>query len=81
MTQHTPGPWAVRGGNAELPQVWDSAFDVCVTDRVFNGNADLIASAPELLSACEQMLHACDPDNDPAFDWVREVVSKAKGGA
>jgi len=56
MANYTPGPWAIRGGKSELPQVWDSGFDNCITDRVFNGNAALIAAAPDLLEACRDAL-------------------------
>lgn len=87
-TKHTPGPWAVRGHNSELPQVWDSGFDVCVTDRVFNGNAALIAAAPDLLEACEWAENAPEPTEKGFGEWFDNwkaecagAIAKARGEA
>jgi len=84
---HTPGPWTVRGGKSELPQVWDSGFDTCITDRVFNGNADLIAAAPDLLAACESVLRSLtqpgakgNPSISATLTQLREAIARAKGG-
>jgi hypothetical protein len=40
-------------------------------------NATLIASAPDLLSALERLVHPMADDED--LDYAREVIKKAKG--
>jgi hypothetical protein len=40
-------------------------------------NATLIASAPDLLSALERLVHPMADDED--LDYAREVIRKAKG--
>ena len=39
--------------------------------------AKLIASAPDLLEACENAL--IDPDNDHAIEMIEQAVDKARG--
>lgn len=59
MTTHTPGPWEVFTSPHALPQVysaWRDEVRECITDRVFNGNAELIAAAPELLAALSGLM-------------------------
>ena len=47
--------------------------------HVANEKTDRQAAVIEnLIEVCEQMLHCCDPDQDEAFDWVREVLAEAK---
>ena len=41
-------------------------------------NARLIASAPDLLSALERLVHPMADDED--LDYAREVIRKARGG-
>jgi len=40
-------------------------------------NANLIASAPELLAALERLVHPMADDED--LDYAREIIAKAKG--
>lgn len=40
-------------------------------------NAQLIASAPDLLSALERLAHPMADDDD--LDYAREIIRKAKG--
>jgi hypothetical protein len=40
-------------------------------------NARLIASAPDLLSALERLVHPMADDQD--LDYAREIIAKAKG--
>lgn len=54
-TEHTPGPWVVLEPPNGLPEVWQFGKAECVTDRVFNGNAKLIAAAPQLLTALTEL--------------------------
>ena len=95
---HTPGPWKVIDRPHGLPEVWTADFDCeggtvsqCITDRVFNGNAALIAAAPDLLAACNLALATIDrvaPSHPGGFssvrgtlDVIRAAVAKAEGRA
>jgi hypothetical protein len=81
---HTPGPWrpvAVAGG-------WDgvtpkrSSLAICHLVENNPGNAVLIAAAPDLLEACEEMLAAIDREcgvNPSNFPKARAAIRKAKG--
>jgi hypothetical protein len=40
-------------------------------------NANLIASAPDLLSALERLVHPMADDDD--LDFARAIIAKAKG--
>ena len=92
--KHTPGPWEViRYENEKLevqggPQgkliavVWPMDEG----KRYPNPNASLIASAPDLLKACKEMVKFYDakvimpPDKFPGmWERVRLAISKAKG--
>ncbi len=74
MTEHTPGPWTVRG-EPDLLCVTDTDGRYIV-DRFWLGkwpewqnvaNARLIAGAPDLLEACEQIA--------PLLGGWREVIA------
>lgn len=76
-SQFTPGP---------LPHKITQADDffVVVTNqgnhyaKTFDPEAaHLIASAPDLLSALERLVHPMADDED--LDYAREVIAKAKG--
>lgn len=88
MSKHTPGPWEIIGGQYGLPEVWKSDRSEAVCERVFNGNARLIAAAPDLLEALiemEEMFAAkingsIGPD-DAAERWDRARAAIAKATA
>ena len=81
--KHTPGPWKVgskyptdiyadRAGHAIAqtcnPQV----------DGECEANARLIAAAPELLLACQNLMMALDDsDMSPDFVYARSAIKKA----
>jgi hypothetical protein len=100
---HTPGPWVIQTCNANGPFL-DSFFIsteeriVCrfptgtgqfsETGQENLANARLIAAAPELLSALEDMLCAYMGDREMtaedcvcAADIARAAIAKAKGEA
>lgn len=65
-TKHTPGPWFAENGEGRWI-VWDDAGMACICD-VHTGvepdpsgatHARLIAAAPDLLAALEDMLGHC----------------------
>lgn len=88
---HTPGPWtyspaANDGGlirsftaNGNLSSSIASAHHRI--DRAeFEGNARLIAAAPDLLNALEVLASAAEARGIPA-DAARAAIAKAKGTA
>ena len=98
-TQHTPGPWKVKAGtNAVLAgrkQICShvnaaSALTVnMVKDyEIAQANARLIAAAPDLLGALQNMLaqyntvHGTgDMEMQSAIDFAHKAIAKARGVA
>ena len=105
MKTHTPGPWLATPttGNPRNPETlrmdivtttgeWNPAF---VAGDILPEDARLIASAPDLLAACEAVVNDCDAilDGDDMsgmsdqelFSAIRRTltfaITKAKGGA
>ncbi len=86
-TQHTPGPWEL---NLETEKV--SGFDESGERRVVvyelgtnEADARLIASAPDLLKALEQISDYARKDGDMIAQHLagiaRAAIAKATGGA
>lgn len=87
---HTPGPWRV----ADRFNVWTSDSVGCEVARVevesldddnlgqAEADARLIAAAPDLLAACEELLIYLgdwdDPENETCVA-ARAAIAKAKG--
>ena len=81
-TPNTPGPWRttglnVRAGDALICYATNHWADYETPESERQANADLIASAPDLLSALERLAHPMADDDD--LDYAREVIAKAKG--
>lgn len=81
MSKHTPGPWKcaatglARSGLPEFEIHWSDAGE-CVAEVVHGeANARLIAAAPELLEACEQLLNG----HVDYYPMMERAVAKAKG--
>jgi len=83
--QHTPGPWFPYKrpepiGYAEYEIHWSTAGE-CVAEVVHGeGNANLLAAAPELLEALEACYAALHP-NSAEGRTVRAAIAKATGSA
>jgi hypothetical protein len=80
--QFTPGPWHatglnVRAGDALICYATNHWADDETPESERQANADLIASAPDLLSALERLVHPMSDDED--LDYACEVIKKAKG--
>ncbi len=94
--QFTPGPWVVgvnKNTGRPATEVWAHSEALCVASGFGDGpeseaNAQLIASAPELLAACE---HALDTfggvrpsewavASRAEFDLLTTAIAKARGG-
>jgi len=54
---------------------WNPAF---VAGDILPEDARLIASAPDLLSALERLVHPMADDDD--LDYARAIIRKARGG-
>lgn len=78
MTQHTPGPWAQNGNLIEGPDgetvAYVTAYNT-MTPRQ-KANARLIAAAPELLAALENVM--ANPTTF-SFEPIRAAIAKATG--
>jgi hypothetical protein len=82
MKTHTPGPWRttglnVRAGDALICYATNHWADDETPENERQANANLIAAAPELLSALERLAHPMADDDD--LDYAREIIAKAKG--
>ena len=96
MNKHTPGPW-VRSGN-NIKSRTDNCVVIRLpaqTDRVgdeppeqierWDADARLIAAAPDLLEALEEIVkeYCENPDNGRTLRWAidgaKEAIAKAKG--
>lgn len=92
ITKHTPAPWnifrSVHNGLSitdkkgdclcDLYIVIDSETDNIKPYRNYEGNANLIAAAPELLSFAE-LVAAGHLSREGFIDAAKRVVAKAKG--
>ena len=87
---HSPGPWECRGYPTPLGVVFDISqsapgdVDVAYTYS-HAGNARLIASAPELLEALQNLINAHAIPSSickerPVYEAARAAITKATGG-
>ena len=84
---HTPGPWFVkesvvtqqlmiRGDGGNVCGVYLTSKGERMPQQ---GNARLIAAAPELLEACKQALDALKHEDTIEVDLLRAAIGKAEG--
>lgn len=78
MTQHTPGPWARNGNLIEGPDgetvAYVTAYNTMTPQQ--KANVRLIAAAPELLAALENVM--ANPTTF-SFEPIRAAIAKATG--
>ena len=93
--KHTPGPWEAREfavmDHEQTKGIGIYSGDDCMSDLVFGqgwsddqvrANARLIAAAPELLAALEELCadkYLSDPINADRMANARAAIAKAKG--
>ena len=88
--KHTPGPWSVNvigqhWNNKSLKhiEVTFGQDGECICDTVYNpSDANLIAAAPDLLEALQNMVTAYEYEasiDNPALLAARAAISKALG--
>jgi hypothetical protein len=79
----TPGPWRVEIISGDMAQVLAKSY--CVADDVRPSDARLIAAAPDLLQALQQLinLHGASytdlVTDDEAWAKARAAIAKAEG--
>jgi hypothetical protein len=92
MSKHTPGPWEIYTHNPDGSGLHIKSTKGGVIAKLFNpglremleANARLIAAAPELLDACEDVLYGINHKIDDnaikrMTNWLQQAISKAKG--
>ena len=85
MSKHTEGPWkhsttySVYGQNKMVASVYGDDPE-CKPDDRLKANATLIAAAPELLEALEEVIAISDRKHD-VWDKAKQAIAKAKGEA
>ena len=85
MSKHTPGPWSISrhwGPCKEHPE-WAS-IDIgedfkCASGHIGEANARLIAAAPVLLEALQEISSLPDYRSDEAAHIARDAIAKALG--
>ena len=97
MTKHTPGPWfsekGFRDGTWKVFEITDNQ-GLLLAEVIKNGDARLIAAAPDLLAVLEELLPDLQCRCDVAFtsrgrhqpntfchheDDVKAAIAKARG--
>ena len=86
--KHTPGPWTARHTPSRVPSVpdlWciDWSKDQEEVAEIVHGEADarLIAAAPDLLEALEELRSAIidlDQDEDGSVNLLENAIRKAR---
>jgi hypothetical protein len=98
-THNSPGPWHTQGctiyaGKNRVAQTWDTWYDGLPTPTM-EADAGLIAAAPELLEALENLRGSirhgatcrapqafpCSCDADQLWEMSGAAIAKARGGA
>jgi len=90
MHAHTPGPWTAEMTKFSRFQIWATINGnkeaIAKTNRVIGltpevGNASLIAAAPQLLEALEELMMILKDTALPTAveGYVRAAIAKAKG--
>jgi hypothetical protein len=86
--KHTPGPWSFYESKHDgCIEIFRDGNEVegspTIGSALLPSDARLIASAPELLEALQQVLSASDDGGDMNdIDWrgIRAAIAKATGG-
>jgi len=93
-TKHTPGPWYVGSGTYEGRNIYSVAsvtddegftYQPIVASaeddgiKCWDANARLIAAAPDLLEALQEMVRTFAKNHAPAVDVARAAIARATG--
>lgn len=84
--KHTKGPWATLSGERNKTYIvnhTDQLSRVHIAQMLnaedSKANAQLIASAPDLLEALEQLLMLIDLEDLEVVEIINKAIAKAKG--
>lgn len=92
-TKHTPGPWRIATSNPQWiigPDEKPVAYTITFREKTEDhANARLIAAAPKLLNACEEMISQLEGYERrtgiiqfaSAWNNARAAIAKAQGDA
>lgn len=87
-TKYTPGPWRrivfrnkregfkIVAGERQCAEQVAEVTEIYMDKSRRNANAKLIAAAPELLEACEQLLTRINPASKDTWDLKAIIVAK-----
>jgi len=82
---HTPGPWSYNEAGLPSLSLYGSdnkgLWHMSRTDAENKANCLLIAAAPELLEALQDMLRLADAEGWEGFPKARAAIAKATGAA
>lgn len=95
-TKHTPGEWHIWNEHLELnketslnmplitSEKGEDIAEIFKDNNHWQANAQLIATAPKLLKACEQMIELTTKpfsvsEHAKRFKFTRNAIAKAKG--
>ena len=89
MSKHTPGRWMISAERYRYIHVYAHGGGIAHLDTVDGegmANANLIAAAPDLLEALEELLSMCqrqedfhDDDDGCMFERASAAIAKARG--
>lgn len=87
--KHTPGPWSLKSTQSYATEEYDThlhPIGIFIPEQVSQADADLIATAPELLEALQNLRaqavrYLPDYNEHPEIQAADEVVAKATGSA
>ena len=80
--QHTPAPWSLGSNGAATKVVDADGKAICmITYRKDHWNGDLLAAAPDLLIALQDLLNATEAtyDNRHEREAALDAIAKATG--
>lgn len=92
MSKHTSGKWRVKDNHISEAMIVEtcSGEEICLVEPFYNqelANANLIASAPELLEACKRVVefNAIHENgysrviSKATFEKIQQAILKAEG--
>jgi len=83
-TDHTPGPWTCDGIKVYGSGIQVGSIYPAVTadeEMMVEANAHLIAAAPELLAALQDLVPRCMPHCAMGCSRAMDAIALATGGA
>lgn len=88
MSKHTPGPWKwedlclkTQSDNSIYKSVLELGCGCCTSGDIEDADVCLIAAAPELLEALEDLLYQANLSEEGGWDFeqARAAIAKARG--